>query len=162
MANPYNSGEHVKVWEAAHGPVPEGYLVHHKDHDKSNNSLENLELLTHKQHFREHEAERGPDWHSKGGKASIEKRRQNPVVNVCEHCSEEFSTIWPARFCADRCRDLHFREHPDESRQYAELVCGYCGEKFYRKVTKKRTPRFCSTLCRNGGARGQSLRSVSA
>ncbi len=37
---------HVAVWEKANGPLPRGYGVHHKDLDRSNNALENLELLT--------------------------------------------------------------------------------------------------------------------
>lgn len=34
--------------------VPDGYLIHHKDHNKHNNNLLNLELITHKQHIAEH------------------------------------------------------------------------------------------------------------
>lgn len=36
---------HWYVWEKAHGPIPAGYVIHHKDHDPKNNSLENLELV---------------------------------------------------------------------------------------------------------------------
>ena len=38
---------HRLVWESFNGPIPEGYEINHKDEDKSNNALENLELLTH-------------------------------------------------------------------------------------------------------------------
>lgn len=34
------------VWENVNGPIPEGYLVHHKDWDASNCTIFNLELLT--------------------------------------------------------------------------------------------------------------------
>ena len=37
--------EHREVWEQAHGPIPEGGVIHHKDHNPANNSLENLELI---------------------------------------------------------------------------------------------------------------------
>ncbi len=33
-----NKSLHVEVWEAVHGPVPSGHIVHHIDEDKSNNT----------------------------------------------------------------------------------------------------------------------------
>lgn len=36
---------HWYVWEKAHGPIPPGHCVFHKDHNPANNVLENLELL---------------------------------------------------------------------------------------------------------------------
>ncbi len=46
--------EHDVIWEQAHGPIPEGHDVHHKDRDKLNNCLDNLELLSKLHHKREH------------------------------------------------------------------------------------------------------------
>lgn len=40
---------HRLVWEAFNGPIPEGYEINHKDENKLNNALDNLELVTHKQ-----------------------------------------------------------------------------------------------------------------
>jgi hypothetical protein len=37
---------HRYLWEEAHGPVPEGYIVSFKDGDPMNCVLENLELIT--------------------------------------------------------------------------------------------------------------------
>ena len=46
---------HRFIWEAVNGSIPKGYDIHHKDHNRSNNSISNLELIessTHKhQHF---------------------------------------------------------------------------------------------------------------
>ncbi len=36
---------HRDIWEATHGPIPEGYDIHHRDHDKTNNAIANLELV---------------------------------------------------------------------------------------------------------------------
>lgn len=46
--------EHDVVWEKANGKIPDGHDVHHKDFNKQNNALENLELLTKKEHKRIH------------------------------------------------------------------------------------------------------------
>lgn len=42
---------HRLVWEAFNGPIPQGMEVNHKDLDKTNNRLDNLELLTHQQNL---------------------------------------------------------------------------------------------------------------
>ena len=46
--------EHNVVWERAHGPIPNGLQVHHINHDKLDNRLENLELLDPLTHKRRH------------------------------------------------------------------------------------------------------------
>lgn len=46
--------EHVWVWEQAHGPVPAGHDIHHRDDDKLNNALENLQCVTKLEHKRIH------------------------------------------------------------------------------------------------------------
>lgn len=42
---------HSLVWEAFNGPVPEGYEINHMDENPSNNRLDNLNLLTHRQNM---------------------------------------------------------------------------------------------------------------
>lgn len=41
---------HIAVWEAFNGEVPNGYDVHHINHNPSDNRLENLELITKTEH----------------------------------------------------------------------------------------------------------------
>lgn len=41
-------------WEQAFGPVPEGYEVHHKDENTSNDELSNLQALPMLEHQRGH------------------------------------------------------------------------------------------------------------
>ena len=43
---------HRLVWIAFNGPVSKPYVVHHKDDIRSNNSLSNLQLLTHGDNIR--------------------------------------------------------------------------------------------------------------
>jgi len=46
--------EHVVVWEGANGPIPSGMQIHHKNHEKRDNRLENLELVDPTTHKRIH------------------------------------------------------------------------------------------------------------
>lgn len=46
--------EHRLIWEAEHGPIPDGYVIHHKDHNRANNKLENLELMEARTHTSHH------------------------------------------------------------------------------------------------------------
>lgn len=47
--------EHNITWEKAHGKIPHGMQVHHKDLDKTNNNLSNLKLVTPLEHKRIHQ-----------------------------------------------------------------------------------------------------------
>ena len=44
--------KHILLWEKEYGPVPEGHMVTFKDRDKSNITLENLELITKEENMR--------------------------------------------------------------------------------------------------------------
>ena len=41
---------HRVVWEEVHGPIPKGYVIHHKDCDPSNNDITNLQLMKNNEH----------------------------------------------------------------------------------------------------------------
>jgi hypothetical protein len=45
---------HVLVWQSVFGIKPKGYEIHHKDQDKSNYDIDNLELLSSSDHRRIH------------------------------------------------------------------------------------------------------------
>lgn len=46
--------EHRLVWELYNGPIPSGYVIHHKNSDKTDNKIENLEMLSNSEHTRRH------------------------------------------------------------------------------------------------------------
>jgi hypothetical protein len=56
-----NVYEHRWVWEQAHDPIPPGHHVHHVNHDRADNRLENLRLIEGKAHVSRHNVERHRD-----------------------------------------------------------------------------------------------------
>lgn len=49
-----NVYEHRLVWELVHGPIPKGYVIHHRNRNKTDNRIENLEMLSSSDHMRLH------------------------------------------------------------------------------------------------------------
>lgn len=47
--------EHNIIWERYNGPIPAGMYIHHKDFDKTNNDISNLQCVTALEHKRIHE-----------------------------------------------------------------------------------------------------------
>lgn len=48
---------HILVYEAFIGKIPKDYVVHHKNHNKKDNRVENLELLSDSEHKIKHSKE---------------------------------------------------------------------------------------------------------
>lgn len=41
---------HRDMWTHFNGPIPDDYVIHHRDHDRSNNTMGNFELMTKAEH----------------------------------------------------------------------------------------------------------------
>lgn len=128
---------HRTVWEYYNGIIPKGYHVHHKDGNKTNNDIANLELLTKSEHIgyhmkteeavqksRErikkaiaaapawHHSEEGKQWHSENGKAQWRNRTLNTYY--CSFCGKEYQTKHryspkSNHFCSNNCRASYRR-----------------------------------------------------
>ncbi len=53
-AKEYKGRDHIAVWIRYKGKIPKGKLIHHKNGNKKDNRIENLECLTRKQHGKLH------------------------------------------------------------------------------------------------------------
>ena len=66
---------HIYVWRFHNGTIPKGYHIHHKDEDKWNNQIENLELVERHKHLSLHAKKRikeNPEQFKKFYEAGIE------------------------------------------------------------------------------------------
>ena len=64
---------HRACWEACRWPIPPGSFVHHKDGNKTNNSIRNLTCLTNGEHTSEHMRQR------KGKQAELKDRHRSGI-----------------------------------------------------------------------------------
>ena len=93
---------HRWIWEQHHGkPVPDGSQIHHRNGDKLDNRIENLECVGAVRHKRLHSGCRwdGEQWHKPCGKCGEFK----PVTTDHWYISREG---WPQY---GRCRPCHIR-----------------------------------------------------
>ncbi|MEK6881917.1 MAG: HNH endonuclease signature motif containing protein [Nanoarchaeota archaeon] len=83
--------EHRYIWEKHNGKIPEGFDIHHKNHIKNDNRIENLELISKKEH----------------GKLSSMHLIKKPIIKNCDFCEKQFSGIpWTMKkrhFCSQPC-----------------------------------------------------------
>lgn len=160
---------HRVVWEYHNGAIPKGYHVHHKDGNRHNNDISNLELLkahdhesmhnsteerkeANKRHIekaregaiRWHKSTEGREWHSEQAKEAWKDRK--PAEYVCDYCGKRFEslklTATGNHFCSNNCKASFRRKSgvDNETR-----VCEKCGKEF---VTNKYSKaRFCSLIC---------------
>lgn len=85
--------EHRFIWHSHYGSIPDGYVVHHKDGDKANNELANLELLSELEHKQHHAPGRLPSIPRNKGQRSL-------LGRVCGVCGSLFvrkrGEVWKA------------------------------------------------------------------
>ena len=128
---------HRVVWEHYNGAIPEGYHVHHRNGDRSDNRLENLELLSASEHASHHGRERA---RNDPAGAAAHMARIRPAASAW-HASTEG-------------REWH-REHAlrAAARQVkVEMACTFCG-KSYMGLPSQRKRGFCGQNCQNKARR---------
>ena len=160
---------HRYMWERSNGRIPRGYQIHHKDGDRSNNELANLQLMTVKEHQKYHNdhmtdadremrrkamayastfakawhsSEEGRAWHRYHVAESIgHVRRTN---KTCDACGKEFMGIATQRFCSNACKSRWRRANGVDN---IKKTCPICGREFYsNKFSQSET---CSRSCAN-------------
>jgi hypothetical protein len=72
---------HRLVWEAHYGPIPRGLHVHHRNHDKRDNRIENLQLVQHGAHISQHQT--GKIWLCP---ECQDPKAQHAAFGLCKSC----------------------------------------------------------------------------
>lgn len=151
---------HRLVWEEAHGPIPNGHHIHHKSGDKTDNRLENLELLSHGEHSAEHFQKNILPHRARALRNSLLSRERNATKRmlrdiVCARCSAVFhsGSTFPAKYCSSRCiQAARSGAFEGETRK-----CAFCAETY---SAERRVQLFCSKKCNNRAAAARAPSSV--
>jgi len=156
---------HRRVWREHNGEIPDGYVIHHKDGDELNNSIENLECITPAEHVSRHpevggfysdeqeanfrdalreffKTEEGRELSRKRAKEAWDNGKYEAKTKECEQCGETFEYYSTARFCSNACKSKHRR---DTGKDDIEKECVICGTKF--TTNKYDDGKTCSRKC---------------
>lgn len=135
---------HRAVYEATFGPVPDGRVVHHVNHDKEDNRPGNLQAVTRKQH-----AEHHPSVYTDAQRAAMERhwkrRRESPESSTCEECGTGFEHVaMVARFCGTGCQQAHYHR-TKTGRTWHRRECAVCGAGFDTRWDVRTCSRSCTS-----------------
>lgn len=122
---------HRYLWTKAHGEIPKGFHVHHKDHNTLNNTLENLELISARDHAKYHSGL--PD---RKKKASENAKKNNKKL-------QEAAKIWRHSEEGRKWHSEHSKESVNKPRK---IICAICGKEAIRY---SKNAKYCSQKCGN-------------
>lgn len=160
---------HRYVWEYYNCPIPKGYHVHHKDGNRANNDISNLELLKGTVHEKLHgrlltdeqrewrrnnlntnarpkavawhKSEKGKEWHKEQYQMTRESLHKVDT-HTCLNCGIEYEGEPISKFCSNRCKSAYRRKSGIDN---VERKCVICGKVFM--TNKYRKSVCCSHSC---------------
>lgn len=162
---------HRYLWEKAFGKIPEGYEIHHKDWNKRNNDLDNLEMLTVSEHRERHNnemtderrqqlrenmlknalpaaiewhgSEQGIEWH-KEHYERYKHKFHTTVDKRCIQCDTPFTAGSNGRnkFCSNKCKSAY---RVSTGVDDEVRICANCGTSFTKNKYSK--TKNCSRSC---------------
>lgn len=181
---------HRYVWMYYNGDIPNGYHVHHIDHNRANNDINNLELIEYHLHMSKHnssnehceiskailekyarpaaiawhKSKAGSEWHKKHFEALMRQKFDDKTEFICAYCGKPYTTSVlmknHSKFCSNNCKAAARRQSGVDN---ISVKCHCCGKEF---ETNRYSPRkFCSDECKNKsviGRRKPTLRFDSA
>ncbi len=156
---------HRWVWISLHGKIPIGYHIHHKNENKSDNRIENIELIEASRHISHHYTEENRErsrllcekirpltkaWHASEEGLAWHKAHgiltwinKEPIKIICKVCQKVAETkMYHQEFCSNACKSKWRRNSGIDD---VEKVCGRCGIKFMSNKYAKN--KYCSKDC---------------
>jgi hypothetical protein len=137
---------HCEVWKHYHGPIPEGFHVHHKDENPCNNDVANLECLPGFDHLSLHASKSAARQRAREWVDAI-----RPLASAW-HKSEE-GRAWH-REHAKRIGFAQYR-HEGPSFTIGKHICEQCGEEY--EAADVWQNRFCSNKCKSAYRRASGV-----
>lgn len=126
---------HRDIYTAHYGPIPQGWHVHHIDHNPLNNDPSNLAAISAEDHLKHH------------------GQHIEAFVNICDECGKEYGAKRVgARWCSPACKQRRRRrdgvtyKRPLKGHMAETRNCVLCGAEY---TAKKPWARYCGMQCRN-------------
>ena len=173
---------HRFVWTCYNGEIPEGYDIHHKDFDKDNNDISNLEALPESVHQSLHARQNGLKSRKNRGKFicincgceyeaddnghnlycsknCLEEYKKNVLYvesRICEHCGKEFSAYkyGHQKFCSHECSVEHVKQNSGTEKR----ACAVCGKEIIVVKHESDRHKYCSVECQRTASRNQVVK----
>ena len=111
-----NKKVHVYVWERLNGKKPKGFDIHHKDFNKANYELDNLELLSLSDHRKIHAG-----WVKVGEEWALKPCRDCNRLLTLDKFYERKTAGTPSNICIECVKIFYKKRNTPEYRAYSKV-----------------------------------------
>jgi hypothetical protein len=132
---------HRYTWEQERDAIPPGMVIHHKDGNCQNNSIDNLECVSPKDHRQRH------PWDDE----QLEKQRAH-MADI-----RPLTVSWHKSAAGHEWHKQHAKEFSFGTYQGEPRKCKQCGREFVPKVHHN---QFCSNACKSAWRRAAGIDDV--
>lgn len=140
---------HVYIWEKINGEKPKGMQLHHKDNNKKNYDLNNLELVNQSDHFKIHAGwiKENAKWIGKPCKdckqlLPLDKFYPRKGLTPCNYCLECAKERWKKEAKEKGIKPRRWIK-PNYKGEYQCVICMKWKVKELHKFSNKKPQSYC-------------------